>query len=76
LQRIGRVLHLTRNKNLILKAENIPRIGSIALNEFMKPIGTVLDVFGPSSAPYVSVKSHEKDLQLLVGRVIYTSKHK
>jgi len=43
---------------MILKAENIPRIGDEVINEKLKPIGTVFDIFGPTSSPYVAVKPH------------------
>jgi RNA-binding protein len=71
LQRIGPVLHISSSRNIILKAENIPRIGDKVLDENLKPVGTVFDVFGPASSPYVAVKPHVKDPQHLVNRVIF-----
>ena len=37
---------------MILKAENIPRIGDKVANENLKPVGMVFDVFGPVYKPF------------------------
>jgi len=71
LQRIGQVLHVSSSHNIILKAENVPRIGDKALDENLKPVGTVFDVFGPTSSPYVAVKTNVQDPQCLVNRILY-----
>jgi len=73
LQRIGRVLHVGSSNNLILKAEKIPRIGDKVVNELLKPVGTIFDLFGPVSSPYVSVRTQVKEPHDLVGNVLYTS---
>ena len=56
---------------MILKAENIPRIGDNVANEKLKPMGTVFDVFGPTSSPYVPVKPYIKNTEQLVNQVLY-----
>jgi rRNA processing protein Gar1 len=61
------------DKNLIIKAEKIPRIGDKAVNEHLKPVGTVFDIFGPVSSPYISVKTEVKEPHDLVGKVLYAS---
>jgi len=71
LQRIGLVLHVSSSRNIILKAENVPRIGDKVLDENLKPVGMVFDVFGPTSSPYVAVKPNTQDPQHLVNRVLY-----
>jgi rRNA processing protein Gar1 len=71
LQRIGCVLHISSNKNLILKAEKTPRIGDKVVNEHLKSVGTVFDVFGPTSSPYVAVKPNSEKTQNLVNHVLY-----
>jgi rRNA processing protein Gar1 len=71
LHRIGHVLHVSKTKNLILKSENIPRIGEKVINEKLKPVGTVFDVFGPTSSPYVAVKPHTQNTQQLINQVLY-----
>jgi rRNA processing protein Gar1 len=59
---------------LILKAQNIPRIGDKVINEKLKAVGTVFDVFGPTSTPYVAVKPYTQNPQQLVNQILY-SKH-
>jgi rRNA processing protein Gar1 len=71
LHRIGPVLHVSATKNLILKAENIPSIGDRVTNEKLNPVGIVSDVFGPTSSPYVSVKSQIKDPSQLTKHILY-----
>ena len=64
-------LHVSSSWNIILKAENVPRIGDKVINENLKPVGMVFDVFGPTSSPYVAVKPNVKDSQHLVNQVLY-----
>ncbi len=69
--RIGCVLHVNSNKNVILKSENLPRIGDKVVDEQLKPVGTVFDILGPTSAPYVSVKPDTEDPHRLINHVLY-----
>ncbi len=71
MQRVGYVLHVSSSHKMVLKAENVPRIGDKVLDEDLKPVGIVFDVFGPTSSPYVAVKPDIKDPQRLVNRVLY-----
>ena len=71
LHRIGHVLHVSNTKNMILKAENIPSIGDSVANEKLKPVGTVFDVFGPTSSPYVAVKPNINNPEQLINQVLY-----
>ena len=73
MHRIGHVLHISITKNMILKAENIPRIGDEVTNEKLKPVGTVFDVFGPTSSPYVAVKPNIQNPENFVNQVLYAS---
>ena len=71
MQRIGHVLHVSSSRNVILKAENVPRIGDKVLDENLKSVGTVFDVFGPVSAPYVTVKPNVRDSNRFVNNILY-----
>ncbi|PVX23530.1 MAG: hypothetical protein CW716_11975 [Candidatus Bathyarchaeum sp.] len=71
MNRIGHVLHVSNTKNMILKAENIPRIGDKVANDKLKQVGTVFDVFGPTSSPYVAVKPISQNPEQLVNQVLY-----
>ncbi len=70
-QRIGQVLHVSPNRNVILKAEKVPQIGDAVVDEKLKHVGTVFDVFGPVCSPYVAVKSSVGDPHRFVNRVLY-----
>jgi rRNA processing protein Gar1 len=56
---------------MILKAESLPRIRDRVVDEKLKPVGTVFDIFGPVSSPYVSVKTDMGDLHRLINHVLY-----
>ena len=64
---------MSSNKNIILKADMMPRIGDKVFNETLKPVGTISDIFGPVSSPYVSVKTNVMEPQKLVKHVLYVS---
>lgn len=65
------MLHVSSSKNLILKAEKLPRIKDKVVDENLKSVGTVFDVFGPVSSPYVAVKPSVEEPQRLVNLVLY-----
>jgi rRNA processing protein Gar1 len=71
LRRIGNVLHLSATRNIIIKAENVPRIGDKVANDNLQPVGTVFDIFGPTSSPYVAVKPQIRSPEQLVNHVLY-----
>jgi len=71
LQRIGSVLHVSSTKNMILKAENIPHVGDRVVDENLNHVGTVFDVFGPVSSPYVAVRPSVEESSLFVNHVLY-----
>jgi len=73
LERIGSVLHVSSTKNMILKAENIPHIGDRVVDENLNNVGTVFDVFGPISSPYVAVRPIVEETSHLVDHVLYAA---
>ena len=73
MQRIGRALHINSNKNIILKAENLPRIGDRVVDKSCKPVGMIFDVFGPSASPYVAVKPKIRETRGLIDHVLFAA---
>ena len=73
MQRIGCVVHISSNGNIILKADNVPRIGDQAIDENLKAVGTVFDVFGPVSSPYVAVRPSADDAERFVQHILYAN---
>jgi len=45
-------------------------------NENLKPVGTVFDIFGPLSSPYIAVKPHVQNPEKLVNHVLYATPSK
>ena len=75
MRRVGAVLHVSSHGYIILKAEFFPTIDSPVLTRRMKRIGTVHDIFGPVTSPYVSVKPFKSltlaNLRELRGEKVY-----
>jgi len=71
LHELGRVLHLSRNKNLITRTITPPQIGMTVVDRKHQKVGTVKDVFGPVKNPYVSVKPDVVKPEEYVGKTIY-----
>ena len=71
MQRLGLILHISPSRNMIVKVENIPRIGEAVVDEDLKPVGKVFDILGPVSSPYVAVRPAIHDPQRLVNKPVY-----
>jgi RNA-binding protein len=73
LQRIGCIVHISSNGNMILKADNVPHISDQAIDENLKTVGTVFDVFGPVASPYVAVRPSVNEPNSYVQHVLYAA---
>ena len=62
---------MTPSKNLVVKAEVIPRIGEKVVDEKLKQVGRVADVFGPVSKPYVAIRPSTENPVSLVNQNLY-----
>ena len=71
MKRLGKVLHLSNNKNLVLKTKLKLKTQTVVLDSTLTPIGKIQDVFGPVADPYVSIKPVVKNPKRYVGRVLY-----
>jgi len=72
LHRIGRVLHISSNKNIIVKAEGKPpKLGGTVVDENLKVIGEVFDIIGPVSSPYISIRPKVQKPEALVNKPVY-----
>lgn len=71
MRKLGRVLHLSKNKNLIIRTSTPPQIGEKVIDRKNQKVGTVKDVFGPVKNPYVSVKPDVGSPEKYVGKTIY-----
>jgi RNA-binding protein len=73
LQRIGSVLHISPSRNIIIKTENLPRIGETVVDENLRTVGKVFDIFGPVSSPYVAIRPTIQNPQELTKKTLYVS---
>ncbi len=71
LQKLGRVRALTPSKNMIVKTEKAPKIGSEVVDENLNVIGKIFDIIGPVSAPYAVVKPTVREPAKLVNKPVY-----
>jgi len=71
LQKLGRVRALTPSKNIIIKTEKAPKIGSEVVDENLKVVGKVFDIIGPVSAPYAVVKPTVSEPAKLLNKPVY-----
>jgi RNA-binding protein len=84
MKRLGKVLHRTGVKNLIIrgdevKPENVsgslPKLNSVVVDKALNRIGTIVSVFGPVNHPYFLVKGFKRtpdsDFRALVNERVY-----
>ena len=71
LQRLGKVSNVTPSRNMVVKAENPPKMGSEVVDENLIVVGKVFDIIGPVSAPYAVIKSIVKEPEKLVNKPVY-----
>jgi len=73
LRRLGKVLHLSKSRALIVKLDppRFVRPGTKACDSKLKGVGVVADVVGPVSGPYASIRPTVPKPELFTGRVLY-----
>lgn len=73
LRRLGKVLHLSKSGNLILRLEGsqIPQTNKPVCDYKLRRIGLVNSILGPVKGPYVSVRPLTDSASTLTGRVLY-----
>ncbi len=78
MRRLGKILHLSKSRSLILKLEtgSLPRLRTRVFDSKLRLVGYVFDVFGAVSNPYISIKPAVSDPSDFVGRIIYASDEK
>ena len=73
MRRLGKVLHLSKSGNLLLRLEQypVPIIGAQVCDYKLRSVGVVNNILGPVKTPYVSVKPVANVDGALVDRVMY-----
>jgi RNA-binding protein len=62
---------MSPSRNLIVRIESTAHIGERVVDENLRPVGKIFDLFGPVSSPYVSVKPVTANIGELAGRMVY-----
>jgi len=70
-QRLGKVMHLSKSGKLILRSKTRVGTGFVTMDEELRSVGTVFDTFGPVGNPYISIKPSVDDPKRYVGRILY-----
>ena len=71
LQHLGKIINLTPSRNLIVRTEKIPNIGSSVVDQNLRVVGKVFDIIGPVSAPYAVIKPSLKEAEKLLDQQLY-----
>ncbi len=61
MKKAGTVLHYTKNGNLVTTANRMVKEGTQVYLKGKKPLGTVIETFGPVAEPYLLIKPSELD---------------
>ena len=59
MKRLGTVLHVIHNGEIIVQCNGMMKdtwLNAVVLSEDLKRLGKVVDIFGPVSRPYCSIK--------------------
>jgi RNA-binding protein len=73
LHRLGRVRHISPSRNIIAKIETTPRIGEAVVDENLKTVGKIFDLFGPVNSPYVAIRPTILKPEELTNKTLYIS---
>jgi rRNA processing protein Gar1 len=79
LRRLGKVLHSTRSKSLIVKLESdnfYPKIGTKTFDKKLSYAGKINDIIGRVSSPYAVIKPGTQDFLKYVGETLYSVSEK
>lgn len=75
IRQLGKVLHISPSKLLIVKIidpRNIPPLGVlVTMSKRGKVIGRLIDIIGPVTNPYGVIKLIDKDLEIESGIEIF-----
>ncbi len=71
MKQLGKVLHLSNSRKLILRTKVKVKPGIKVLNAKRKQVGLILDIFGPVRNPYISIKPSIINPDYYIGRNLY-----
>lgn len=62
LKKIGKVSHVSKSGFIVVKAKEIPKIGSEVCNRKLERIGYVYDIIGPVKSPFILIRPKDRKL--------------
>jgi len=65
------VSNVSPSRNVIVKAENTPKLGSEVFDENLKVVGKVFDIIGPVTSPYAVIKPTISEPIKLLNKPVY-----
>ncbi len=73
MRRLGKVLHLSKSSNLIVRLETSqpPPVGASVCDYKLRKVGFVNNILGPVKAPYASVQPTVESPGTQAGRIVY-----
>lgn len=71
MEEIGEILHVLQGNRAIAKVKVTPKIGSTVYDRRRKPIGQIIDIFGPVKLPYVEIDVKGRSPQKIINSTIY-----
>jgi rRNA processing protein Gar1 len=77
LRRLGRIIHISKNRRFILRLEldnEIPHIGEKIFDSNLKVVGTINDIFGSVQSPYAAVSIRDRDPLDYINKPVYLKK--
>ena len=71
IKRLGKVLHISKSGRLVVRSQTEVKLGMAVVNQELRRIGVVFDIFGSVANPYISIKPSVRDLDQYVGQPLY-----
>ncbi len=72
MRRLGVITDITYSGLLLVRAEFAPKRGEVVLDPRKRRVGAVARVFGPTKAPFVTIRPSEKKTTLdLIGSELF-----
>lgn len=73
MEEIGEILHILQGNRAIAKVKVAPKLGLTVFDIRRKPIGQIIDIFGPVKSPYIEIEVEGQNPENLVNSPIYIS---
>ncbi|MEM1586374.1 MAG: Gar1/Naf1 family protein [Candidatus Bathyarchaeia archaeon] len=71
MEEIGEILHVLQGNKAIAKAKITPKLGLTVYDIRRKPIGRIVDIFGPVKTPYIEIDVEKQVPQKIINSPIY-----